>query len=68
MSNILFNKLLTGQLQIFTAPSKKDNTRTIQNKTKQTRDKKTKQCTRYRSHINFINNLIDKNKREVENA
>ena len=66
MSNILLNKLLTGELQIFTSSQKKDNTRTIQNKTKKTRDKKARQYNRYCSHVNFINNLIDKQK-EVTN-
>ena len=64
--NILFNKLLTGDLQIFTTSPKKDNSRTIQNKIKKTRDKKARQCTRYRSYINYINNNID-NKKEVKN-
>ena len=65
--NILLNKLLTGELQIFTSSPKKDNARTIQNKTKKTRDKKARQCNRSRSYINYINTLIDNNKKEVEN-
>ena len=60
--DILLNKLLTGELQIFTSSPKKDTSRTIQNKIKKTRDKKARQCTRYRSYINFINNNIDKKK------
>ena len=64
--DILFNKLLTGDLQIFTSSQKKDNSRTIQNKIKKTRDKKARQSTRYRSYINFINNNID-NKKEAQN-
>lgn len=64
--SILLNKLLTGELQIFTTSPKKDNTRTIQNKIKKTHDKKTRQSNRTRSYINFINNLIDKEK-EVDN-
>ena len=67
MSDILLNKLLTGELQIYTTQAKKDNIRTIQNKTKKTRDKKARQCIRYRSYNNFINNLIDNNKREAVN-
>lgn len=63
--SILLNKLLTGELQIFTSSPKKDK-RTIQNKTKKTRDKKARQCNRCHSYINFINNLID-NKKEVQN-
>ncbi len=66
--SILLNKLLTGELQIFTTSQKKDNTRKIQNKIKKTRDKKARQCNRYRSHINHINNLIDnKQKKEAVN-
>ena len=64
--DILFNKLLTGDLQIFTTSPKKDNSRTIQNKIKKTRDKKARQCNRYLSYINYINNNID-NKKEVKN-
>ena len=68
MSNILLNKLLTGELLIFTTSPKKDNTRTIQNKIKKTRDKKARQCNRYRSHINYINTLIDNQpKKEIVN-
>lgn len=65
--SILFNKLLTGELQIFTSSPKKDK-RTIQNKIKKTRDKKARQCNRTRSYLNFVNNLIDNNnKKEVKN-
>ena len=64
--SILFNKLLTGDLQIFTSSPKKDNRRTIQNKIKKTRDKKARQCIRYRSYINYINNNIE-NKKEEKN-
>ena len=64
--NILLNKLLTGDLQIFTSSPKNDNRRTIQNKTKKTRDKKARQSIRYRSYINYINNNID-NKKEAVN-
>ena len=67
MSNILFNKLLTGELQIYTSKQKKDNIRTIQNKIKKTRDKKARQSIRYRSYNNFINNLVDNNKKEAVN-
>ena len=67
MSNILLNKLLTGELQIFTTSPKKDNARTIQNKTKKTRDKKARQYTRYLSYINFINNNINNNKKDGVN-
>ena len=63
---ILFNKLLTGELQIFTTSPKKDNARTIQNKTKKTRDIKARQYNRYRYYINYINNNVEKNK-EVKN-
>ena len=63
--NVLFDKLLTGELQIFTSSPKKDNIRTIQNKIKKTRDKRARQCNRYRSYINFINNNID-NKKETK--
>ena len=65
--SILLNKLLTGELQIFTSSPKKDNSRTIQKKIKKTKDKKARQCNRYRSHINFINTLIDNNKKEALN-
>ena len=64
--NILLNKLLTRELQIFTSSPKKDNRRTIQNKIKKTRDKRARQSTRYRSYINYINNNID-NKKEAKN-
>ena len=64
--NILLNKLLTGDLQIITTSPKNDNRRTIQNKTKKTRDKKARQSIRYRSYINYINNNID-NKKEAVN-
>ena len=64
--NILLNKLLTGDLQIFTSSPKNDNRRTIQNKTKKTRDKKARQSIRYRSYMNYINNNID-NKKEAVN-
>ena len=66
MDNILFNKILTGKLLIYTTQAKKDNSRTIQNKIKKTRDKKARQCNRTRSSINFVNNLID-NEKEVAN-
>lgn len=65
--SILLNKLLTGELQIFTSSQKKDNNRTIQNKIKKTIDKKARQCNRTRSYLNFVNNLIDNNKKEVQN-
>ena len=55
--SILLNKLLTGELQIYTTQPKKDSIRTIQNKIKKTRDKKARQCNRSRSYINYINNL-----------
>ena len=64
--NILLNKLLTGDLQIITTSPKNDKRRTIQNKTKKTRDKKARQSIRYRSYINYINNNID-NKKEAVN-